>query len=108
MRTHRTSLALGICLSLVARFDLSAAGGTQAPMAVPTMGIGLGGVSSYTSAWQFVDMMKYAREWRTPKGFEIVEDRFGWPVALKDALLSGPFGLMTRDVTVHRVAWTLH
>jgi hypothetical protein len=52
-------------------------------MAVPTMGIGLGGVSSYTSAWQFVDMMKYAREWRTPKGFEIVEDRFGWPVALK-------------------------
>jgi hypothetical protein len=48
------------------------------------MGIGLGGVASYTSAWQFVDLMKYAREWRCPKGLEIVEDEYGWPVAMKD------------------------
>jgi len=51
---------------------------------VPAMGIGLGGVSPYTSAWQFVDMMKYSREWRALKGYEVVEDEWGWPVALKD------------------------
>lgn len=50
---------------------------------IPTMGIGLGGVSPYTSAWQFVDMMKYSREWRPPRGLDVIEDEYGWPVALK-------------------------
>lgn len=49
----------------------------------PPMAIGLGGVSGYTSAWQFTDMMKHSREWRVPKGFEIVEDFSGWPRALR-------------------------
>ena len=47
------------------------------------MGIGLGDVSYYTSAWQFVDMMRYSREWRCPEGSEIIEDEHGWPIALK-------------------------
>lgn len=49
---------------------------------VSPMGIGLGGVASYTTAWQFVDMFKYAREWRAPKGYEVREDEFGWPVGI--------------------------
>ena len=53
------------------------------PENVPVMGIGLGDVSFYTPAWQFVDMMRYSREWRCPKGSEIIEDEHGWPIALK-------------------------
>lgn len=52
----------------------------------PPMGIGLGGVASYTPTWQFVDMMKYSREWRTRKDWQewsIIEDEYGWPVSLK-------------------------
>jgi len=52
----------------------------------PPMGMGLAGVASYSPTWQFVDMMKYSREWRTRKDWEswtIVEDAFGWPVSLK-------------------------
>ncbi len=49
---------------------------------VDEMGIGLGGVASYTTSWQFVDMMKYSREWRAPKGYEIKEDDLGWPVGI--------------------------
>lgn len=54
------------------------------PGEVHPMGIGLGGVSGYTSAWTFVDMMKHSREWRPPKGYEVVEDKLGWPVSLRD------------------------
>ena len=52
----------------------------------PPMGIGLCGVSSYGNVWQFVDMMKHSREWRTRKNWQdwtIVEDENGWPVSLK-------------------------
>lgn len=55
------------------------------PSPVPPMGIGLGGVSGYTSAWTFADMMKHSREWRAYGGLSVVEDEFGWPMLLQDA-----------------------
>jgi len=75
-------IVLGSALMLAAACVLPAR--AAEPFRAQPMGIGLGGVSGYTSAWTFVDMMKHSREWRTPKDHQIVEDKLGWPVSLKD------------------------
>jgi putative Ig domain-containing protein len=82
MRTKFAVLAVVLVLSFAMQTQSAE---PDRPIA-PPMGIGLAGVASYSPTWQFVDMMKYSREWRTQKDWQswtIVEDAFGWPVSLK-------------------------
>ena len=62
MRTRFAVLAV----VFVSSFTLKVHCAPERPVA-PPMGIGLAGVASYSPTWQFVDMMKYSREWRTRK-----------------------------------------